>query len=283
MKVVSTEESQVLGGRISNELGAELVDTRFGRFPDGEQYLQVGKLDDETVIVGSIVNSDTLVQLLLLIDACAGSSNTLVLPYMGYARQDRVFKTGEPLSARAVARALSTGIRRVITVDIHKESVLGHFGTGATSVTLAGDLGHCIEAAGLVDPLILAPDKGATTFSQAVARIGGWETDHLEKVRISPEEVRMEAVGADVASRNIFIVDDIVSTGGTIATAARILYAQGAREVRAACVHGVFAGASYTHLSRAGISRILASDTIEGPCSGYTAAGTIAAEVRKCS
>jgi ribose-phosphate pyrophosphokinase len=283
MKVVSTEKSQVLGGRISKELGAEFAETQFGRFPDGEQYLQVGTLDKETVIVGSVVDSDTFVQLLLLIDACEGSSATLVLPYLGYARQDRRFREGEPLSARAVARALSSGIRRVITVNVHKESVLGHFGTAATSVTLADDLGHCIGATALVDPLILAPDKGAVEFSRAVARAGGWETGHLEKVRVSPEEVQIEAAGFDVVDRNIFIVDDIISTGGTIATATRLLYDQGARTVHAGCVHGVFAGTSYANLSRAGVAELLASDTIEGPCSRYSAARAIATEVRRCS
>ena len=113
MKVISTEPSQILGARVASGLGTEVVDVRFSRFPDGEHYMQAGAVDDEMVIVGSVNSSDALVQLLLLIDACEGSETTLVIPYMGYARQDKRFHPGEPLSARAVAQALSQGVSRV--------------------------------------------------------------------------------------------------------------------------------------------------------------------------
>ncbi len=107
MKVISTEYSQILGARISQRLGVGLVDVKFSKFPDGELYLKTGALDDELVIVGSVTGSDALVQLLLLIDACSESENRLVIPYMGYARQDKQFHPGEPLSARAIARAVA--------------------------------------------------------------------------------------------------------------------------------------------------------------------------------
>ena len=217
MKVISTEKSQILAARIATALNTALVDVKFSRFPDGELYLAGGKLDAETVIVGSITDSDALVQLLLLIDACEGSQNHLVLPYMGYARQDKRFRDGEPISARAIAGIFGKGITDCITVNIHEPGVLGYFNVPATNISLAKDIGTCIRSMDLSDPLVLAPDDGALAFAQSVASVGGWDCDHLEKTRLSGIEVRMAPKKLCAASRPVVIVDDIISTGVTIA------------------------------------------------------------------
>ncbi|HMA04939.1 MAG TPA: ribose-phosphate diphosphokinase [Methanomicrobiales archaeon] len=276
MKVACTGHSRALGARIAGHLGAGIAETRFSRFPDGEIYLQTGPLDETTVVVGSLLSGDSLVELLLLTDACQRSEVLLVVPYLGYARQDREFKPGEPVSARAIARALSIGVSRVITVNAHKETVLTHFTVPASQVNLAPEVGDYIRGLGLSDPLILAPDKGAAPFAAAVASRGGWETDHLEKTRISGTEVRVEPRRGEAWTGDVVLVDDIISTGGTLATAARMLRAQGARGVHAVCVHGLFAGSALGLLRSAGIDLIAASDTIEGPESRYSAAGPIA-------
>jgi ribose-phosphate pyrophosphokinase len=282
MQVVSTQRSQVLASRIAQNLNIKVADMRFSRFPDGEHYLQVGDRDGDTVIVGSVVDSDALVQLLLLIDACADSKTTLVIPYMGYARQDKQFKSGEPLSARAIARALSSGVDQVITLNIHQKGVLSHFNTSAKNLSLATDIAACIKGMELNNPLILAPDRGAAAFATEIASLGAWDCDYLQKTRISGEEVRMEPVALDASGRCIVIVDDIISTGGTLATAAQMLYGSGAREVRAVCVHGIFAGGAFGHLRNAGITDIISSDTVESASSNYSAAPRVAAEIRGC-
>jgi ribose-phosphate pyrophosphokinase len=276
MKVACTGRSRALGARIAEHLGTGLAETRFSRFPDGEISLQTGPLDDITVLVGSLHGSDSLVELLLLIDACHRSEVHLVVPYMGYARQDREFQPGEPVSARAMARALSTGVSRVVTVNVHKESVLSHFTVPACQVSLAPEAGDFIGGLGLERPLILAPDRGAVPFATAVASRGGWEVDHLEKTRISGEEVRVEPRKGGPWTGDVVLVDDIISTGGTLAAAARMLRAEGARGVHAVCVHGLFAGTALTLLRSAGIGQVAASDTIEGPNSRYSAAVPIA-------
>jgi ribose-phosphate pyrophosphokinase len=276
MKVACTGRSRTLGARIAEILGAGLAETRFSRFPDGEISLQTGPLDDTTVVVGSLLSGDTLVELLLLIDACHRSEVLLVVPYLGYARQDREFRPGEPVSARAMARALSTGVSRVVTVNVHKDTVLSHFTVPASQVTLEAEIGDYIATLGLDDPLILAPDTGAVPFAAAVASRGGWETDHLEKTRVSGTEVKMESLKRDPWKGDVVLVDDIISTGGTLATAARMLLGQGARGVHAVCVHGLFAGTALSLLRSAGIGQIAASDTVEGPESRYSAAGPIA-------
>lgn len=276
MKVISTESSQILAARVAREAGLDIVDVRFSRFPDGEMYLRAGPIDDEMIIIGSTADSDALVQLLLLVDACENSRNVLVLPYMGYARQDKQFNPGEPLSARAVARALSVGVSRVLTVNIHDENVLAHFRVPAAGISLAGEIGEYLKTMDLSRPLILAPDEGAAKFGEMVASAAaGWESDHLQKTRLSGEEVRMEPRNLEAESRDVVIVDDIISTGGTLAKATQMLYEQGARNVYAVCVHGVMTGGAHTHLLAAGIREVVCSDTIERGCSRYSAAREI--------
>ncbi len=282
MRVVSTRNSQILAARVAENLGIEFVPTAYSRFPDGEHYLRTGPLDGETVVVGSITDSDALVQLLLLLDACEETETTLVLPYMGYARQDRRFREGEPVSARAIASSLGMGAARAITVHIHEPSILRHFGVDATEVSLAPEIGNFLSSLRLEDPLILAPDEGAVPLVQAIARGHGWETDHLVKTRLSGTEVTMSPKRLDVTGRHVVIADDIISTGGTIVQAAGILKEQGAISVHAVCVHGVFAGNAYSLLKGAGIRTIASSDTIESACAVYSASGMIARTIREC-
>jgi ribose-phosphate pyrophosphokinase len=218
---------------------------------------------------------------MLLVDACDTATNRLVLPYMAYARQDKRFKAGEPISSRVVARALSPGVSDVITVNIHEKEVLKSFSVPAHNLSLAKDIGCFIRSLNLDNPLILAPDEGAMVFAEQVASVGGWEYDHLEKTRLSGIEVRMTPRQLSAATRSVVIVDDIISTGGTIATAAAMLYQQGAKDVFTACVHGVFTGGAYVRLMATGIRDVICSDTIERSCSRISAADRIAEALRK--
>lgn len=281
MKVICTEKSQVLATQVARALNTTVVDVKYSRFPDGEHYLLAGDIDDKMVIVGSVVDNDSLVQLMLLIDACDRATNQLVLPYMAYARQDRRFKPGEPVSSRVVARALSRGVSEVLTVNIHEKEVLKYFSVPAQNVSLAKDIGSYIRTLQLDNPLILAPDEGAMVFAGQVASVGGWEYDHLEKTRLSGVDVKMAPKKLSAVSRSVVIVDDIISTGGTIATAAGMLYQQGAKDVFAACVHGVFTGGAYVRLMATGIRDVICSNTIERSCSRISAADQIAYALRK--
>jgi ribose-phosphate pyrophosphokinase len=281
MKVICTEQSQVLATQVARALKTTVVDVKYSRFPDGEQYLLAGEIEDEMVIVGSVVDNDSLVQLMLLVDACDRATNRLIVPYMAYARQDKRFRAGEPVSSRVVARALSQGVSEVITVNIHEKEVLKSFTVPARNLTLAKDIGSYIGTLHLDNPLILAPDEGAMAFAGQVASAGGWESDHLEKTRLSGVDVKMAPRQLSAQSRSVVIVDDIISTGGTIATAAGMLYQQGAKDVFAACVHGVFTGGAYVRLMATGIRDVVCSDTIERSCSRISAADRIADELRK--
>jgi ribose-phosphate pyrophosphokinase len=262
-------------------MGVPLVETKFSRFPDGELYLRTGDLDDETLIVSSIVDNDMLVETLLAVDACDQSRNILVIPYLGYARQDRRFYQGEPISARAIARALSGGVDQVFVVNIHDPAVLEYFTVPAENVSIAPAVGGYIGDLRLKNPLILAPDEGAIDFVTDVAAVGGWDCDHLEKTRLSGEDVRIAPKTLDAAEREVVIVDDIISTGGTLATAACMLREQGAASIHAACVHGVLTGGAYARLRSAGISSVVSSDTYENASSFISATNTIVTAVRE--
>lgn len=276
MKIISTRRSQVLAGRLASLLNIPLIDIRWQNFPDGEIYLRAAGNDSEIILVGSIVTSDDLIEILLLADTFADAHKTLVIPYMGYARQDKQFNAGEPLSARAVAAAAGRGMKEIITVNIHEDTVLDHFPVPARNVSQARSMGEFIKTLPCVSPLILGPDIGAAGLSRDIAGVGGWESDHLHKVRLSGEEVRIEPKSIPVKNRDVIIVDDIISTGGTQATAAKMLYEQGAASIHTVCVHGVFATGAYARLLSAGIRSVTCSDTIEQACSGYSAAAGIA-------
>jgi len=276
MKVVSTQRSQVLAGRLATALNIPVIDTRWQKFPDGEIYVRAEQPAEKVIICGSILISDDLVELLLLKDIYSESDISLIVPYMGYARQDKQFNPGEPLSARAIAQILGNGVSRVYTVNIHEKSVLNYFNTEATDVSLSTPAAAYIDTLSLENPLILSPDEGALHLGRDVASHGNWDCDYLQKIRISGEQVRIEPKSVPVSGRDVVILDDIISTGGTQATAAMMLYEQGARSIHTVGIHGVLASGAYTRLTSAGIASISCSDTIERACSTYSAAKVLA-------
>jgi len=272
MKIVSTQRSQVLSGRIATALNIPLIDIRWQKFPDGEIYLRSTEPAEKVIVCGSIITSDDLLELILLKDVFFSSDITLLVPYMGYARQDKQFNSGEPLSARAVARILGEDISRVVTVNIHEKSVLDHFRTNTADISLSKQAAAFIHTLSLSSPLILAPDEGALHLAGDVARYGSWEFDHLQKTRLSGDQVIMKPKSIPVHNRDVVIVDDIISTGGTQATAATMLREQGAKSVHTVGIHGVLASGAYARLVSSGINSVSCSDTIEKACSAFSAA-----------
>jgi ribose-phosphate pyrophosphokinase len=281
MKVIYTEKSQLLAARVAHHLGCKTANVKYDTFPDGEQYMRVMDLDDDRIIVASTVDSQSILQTILALDACKGKNTTLILPYMGYARQDKQFHEGEPISARALACVLSEGADQIFTVNVHDPSILGYFKCPAENLTIAQEIGKYIQTMKLEDPMVLAPDGGAWEFVKDVASIGGWDKSHLDKMRLSGSEVKMASKRLDVKGRDCIIVDDIISTGGSIAMAAGLLIEKEATSVRAIGVHGVFANGGYVKLMQAGIVDVASSDTIECACSKLTASTIIADAVRR--
>lgn len=241
------------------------VDTR--TFPDGEVYARIltRVADAHAVIVQSTNPNDNLVEAMLLAEAAreAGAKKiTMVVPYFGYARQDRVFQDGEAISARTAARALGLDADHLVLLDPHKEDIAEFFPGTCTIVSAVPDLAETLGEAGAT--MILAPDKGARDRAARAANHLGVPFDHMEKTRLSATQVRMEAKELDVDGQIVAIVDDMIASGGTMITAARQLKEQGAKRVLAACTHGVFTNDAVPRLLAGGIDAVYASDSIEG-------------------
>ena len=162
MKIVGGPASQLLASRTARALGTEPVLCEFNHFPDGELYLRIAEeIENESVtLIQSTPTDSDFVSLLQLIDACEGAKElNVVIPYMGYARQDKKFKPGEPISARAVARCINAD--RIFTINIHEKSVLDYFPGPAKNLDAAKLLGQHIAGLGLENPMLVAPDEGA--------------------------------------------------------------------------------------------------------------------------
>ena len=278
MIVIGGSSSRGLSEDLASELGVDCVQATVRRFPDNECYVRIEgeDLGTEAVLVQNSHPDGSFVELLLLQEAAASlgmKDLTTVVPYFGYARQDQQFNVGEPISAMVMARHIQLRSSRVITVDIHKPIVLDWFDCAATDVKAAPQIGAFFSHRGM--DMVLAPDEGAVERAGEVASVMGVESDHLVKTRISGEEVRISPKSLDVDGKNVLIVDDIISTGGTIRAATRELRAMGARSVTAACTHGLFAKDSLETL-RGECDRVVSTNTLEGEVSEISVAPVIA-------
>ena len=276
MKIIGGPASQLLASRVAKFLDCDLALCEYKTFPDNEMYVRI--LDDigqDVVIIQSTATDSDFMALLQLIDASSSAEKVhVVIPYMGYARQDKQFKPGEPLSARAVARTIMAD--NVVTVNIHEHSVLDHFNCNTIDINAAPHIGKYLKELDLNSPVLLAPDKGAIDIVASAAVEFGTEYDHLEKKRLSGDTVQITPKNLDVAGRDVVILDDMVATGGTVAEAVSMLKVQGATKVYVACIHPVLAGSALIKLYHSGVVDVIATDTLEKAVSKVSVASLIA-------
>lgn len=278
--IVPGSATQALAAELAAETGHDLAGVTYDQFPDGERYLQVTGVEtgDHAIVVASTVDDGSHIEVLQLQDAVreAGAGEvTTVIPYFGYARQEQAFQDGEPASARAIAKAISTGTDRVLTVNPHETLVCEYFTVPATALDAAP---HLAEPLGeLTEPLFLAPDAGARALAEAVRDAYGTGTiDHFEKERHSGTEVEIEPSDADVAGRDVVLVDDIVTTGSTMSESVAELGDRDPGRIVVSCIHPVFARSAYLKLKRAGVEAVYGTDTIEHHTSAVSVAPVIA-------
>ena len=274
----------MLSKELAGCLKARLAKVETRRFPDDECYVRIhDDLDGEDVVVVQTTWPDrNIVELLLLQDAVREfevNSLTTVVPYFGYARQDKKFNTGEPISARAIARAVQTQTDQFLTVDIHATSIIDWFDhVSAVNVSSHPDVGLFLKRHGV--DMILSPDEGRWQNAKSVAQVVGCDADFLVKERIDGENVRMSPKSLDSKGKRVAIVDDIISTGSTIAKAAEQLRSQGADKIIAVCTHGVFSKDAVPRL-RAACDEVYSSDTIENPTTAISVAPQIAKAITR--
>jgi ribose-phosphate pyrophosphokinase len=282
MHIIGGSASTALAERISRELGNAPFGIPFTkRFPDGELYLRVGgRLEgDDVVVVQSTRTDQDLIELLLLEDAVreAGARRTfVVVPYFAYARQDRKFFPGEPISARALCRHVELDADAVVTVDLHSPQTLGHFSKPAFEASGIPALARLLKERP-VDVLV-SPDKGGTERAKRMASLLDKPWFALEKRRIDSDRVELNLPAGSLPSltgKHVVLVDDVITTGGTIVEAARLLKRSGAGAVTAACTHGLFLRDAFERI-KAVTDGVLSTDTLLNPAEKGSVAPDVA-------
>ncbi len=278
--IVSGSTSQALAATLATTLEQPLASVEFDRFPDGELLAAVPDFGaDRAIVVASTTSSDAHIELLQLQDAVreAGASEVLtVIPYLGYGRQDAAFESGHPISARAVARAISTGTDQVVTVNPHEPLVCEFFEPEAVAVDAAFALAEPLPA-DLEQPVFLSPDAGAVGIAETVRdAYGAGEIDYFEKTRHSGTEVEIAPSDVPVAGRDVVVTDDIIATGSTMSEAISVLGERGVGRVYVTCIHPLLARSAYTRLASAGVEAIYGTDTIERAASAVSVAPAVA-------
>jgi ribose-phosphate pyrophosphokinase len=283
MIVVGGSASQNLSASLSKATGAKLAKVEIKRFPDGECYVRIDEdlKGQQVVVVQTTYPDPNLVELFILLDAArdmAPAKLTTVVPYFGYARQDKRFKNGEAISARAFVKLINNCTDEFVSVDIHAPKILDNFTIPHTNVSVMKAFGEFFKDKGV--DLVLAPDKGALDRANTVAKVLGCPWDHLEKTRIDGSTVKMAPKAIDAKGKVVAIVDDIIATGGTIIKATEALKAQGALKVFAACAHGLYTSNALDRLTPV-CDAVYSADTLENPTSHVSAAGVLAEHFQK--
>jgi ribose-phosphate pyrophosphokinase len=290
LKVISGPASKELAEAVSALTGFGNVPVASKVFPDGESYVRLeGSVQGENVAIVQTTcppaQDGRLFQLAFMADAAkrGGAVKVLaVVPYLAYARQDKMFLSGEGISVETVARMLrAAGIDELLTVNIHSEKALKQFPFPAKTVSAIPLLAEYFVQKGFKGAFALSPDKGAMYIARQAQEVLGGEAGHLDKQRDRyTGQTKQTADGLNVKGQTVIIFDDIISTGGTIVGAAKILREQGAKHVFCACVHGLLIGDAEKRILDAGVEKIVGTDSVPGSVSKVSLAPLLSQELR---
>src|SRR5579875_2351337 len=277
---------------LSSELGCESVDYNTRKFPDGERYVRLTKnvKDEKVVVIQSIFGDpdSLLFEYALLTDAAwgAGASEIIgVFPYLAYLRQDERFNQGEALSSKVVVDIIqSTHTSKVFVVDPHLHRVHDInrlFNIPAFNVTAMFQMAEYAKSnLELRDPMVIAPDEEAGQWASKVANALETKYAIAKKVRFGDLDVRIDIEGVDIQGHDVWLVDDIISTGGTLANISQSLEKMGAKRVFALVTHGLFATGAYERVKNSGIKEIITTDTVPNKYSLVSIAPSIAKAIK---
>jgi ribose-phosphate pyrophosphokinase len=270
LRIFTGSAHPVLGQAIARSLGVTLGLAHLARFSDGEVWFQIQDnvrgADVFVIQPTSPPVNENLMELLVMLDAFKRSSAsriTAVVPYYGYARQDRKDKPRVPISAKLVADLLSAaGADRVLTMDLHASQIQGFFNFPVDHLFAAPVIIDYVARLKLPRLTIVSPDAGGVERARAYAKRLEAALAIVDKRRDSPNVAEVHHVVGDVEGRTALVVDDIVDTGGTLAKVAEALKQAGAREVLASCSHGVLSGQAMARIEEAPLSRLIVTDSI---------------------
>jgi ribose-phosphate pyrophosphokinase len=239
-------------------------------FPDGELHVEIQENvhGRDVYLIQPIGHpiAETLLELLLLGDACGRSGAlrlTAVIPYCAYARQDRRTRRGEPVSARLVADLLSSRFARIITVDLHNPAIEGLFTASVEHLTAVPFLAEAIRPSLSREEVIVAPDLGAVELAQRYADLLDLPVAYVHKIRMSGREVSVRHVAGEVGGRSPIVVDDIISTGGTMVSAIEALLDRGCLpQVTIAASHALLVENAIERLAALPVRRVFVTDSV---------------------
>ena len=269
--VFTGNANPVLADQIAKHIGVPLGDAKIGKFSDGEISVELNENvrgKDVFIIQPTCApTNDSIMELVLMADALhRASANriTAVIPYFGYARQDRRVRSARvAISAKVVADMISAvGVNRVLTVDLHAEQIQGFFSIPVDNVYGSPVLTDDIERQRYEDLIVVSPDVGGVVRARAVAKQLNVELAIIDKRRPSANEAQVMHIIGDVKGRCCLIVDDMVDTAGTLCKAADALKRDGAKQVVAYCTHPVLSGQAIENINESALDTLVVTDTI---------------------
>ncbi|MDN5343971.1 MAG: ribose-phosphate pyrophosphokinae [Clostridia bacterium] len=275
LKIFSGNANPELSREIGAYLGVSLGAAKVSRFSDGEISIAIDESvrgEDVFVIQPTCepVN-DNMMELLILIDALRRASAwriTAVVPYYGYARQERKTRARDPISAKLVANLMTAaGADRVLTMDLHAAAIQGFFDIPVDHLTAVPILADYFHSKGLERAVVVSPDLGGVTRARGFAERIGAEIAIIDKRRPAPNVAEIMNLIGDVENKTVIMIDDLIDTAGTICLGARALMEYGAREVYACCTHPVLSGPARERLMASPIKEVVVCNTIPLPAS----------------
>lgn len=269
IKLFSGTGSKELATKIAEKFGTRLGQIKLQKFSDGEFqpiFLESIRGDYVFLIQSTFAPTDNLMELLLMIDAAKrASANRIVavIPYYGFARQDRKDRPRVAIGAKLVATLLeSAGAHRVITMDLHAAQIQGFFDIPVDHLDSSAIFIPYIENLNLKNLTFAAPDVGSTKRVREIASFFDAEMVICDKHRKRANEIASMVVIGDVQDKDIILIDDIIDTGGTLTKAAALLKEKGARSVRALCTHPILSGSAYETIENSVLEELVVCDTI---------------------
>lgn len=269
VKLFSGTNSQYLASKIALSYGLPLGEVTVSRFSDGEfqpSYDESVRGSDVFIIQSTFSPTENLFELLLLIDAAKRASAhyiTAVIPYFGFARQDRKDKPRVAIGAKMIANLLTAaGATRVMTMDLHAAQIQGFFDVPVDHLDATSVFIPYIEKLQLENLTIASPDMGGTPRARIYAKYFNAEMVVCDKQRKRANEIESMTVIGDVEGRNIVLIDDLIDTAGTLTKAADLLIEKGAASVRAFCTHPVLSGKAYERIEESKLTELIVCDTL---------------------
>lgn len=269
IKIFSGSASRTIAESLASAYGQELADVTVLRFSDGEFQPSIEETVRGKIVVivqSTFPPSDNLMELLLLVDAAkraSAKSIVAVMPYFGFARQDRKDKPRVAIGAKLVANLLTAaGVDRVITMDLHADQIQGFFEVPVDHLFASTMFLPHLQELNLPNMVIATPDTGGTKRANAYAKYLGVDLAICYKQRKVANQVANMTVIGDVEGKDVVLIDDMVDTAGTLTKAADMMIEHGAKSVRAVCTHPVLSGPAYERIQNSKLEELIVSDSI---------------------